>query len=314
LNVLVNEHRLYLPVAGLALLVARTWPWRRQRHAVLWAGVAVICVNATLTYQRNDVWSDELTLWQDAARRSPAMPRAHVHLGNAWRERGDLAAARGAYERALAVDPDHRAARTNLGNLLLAAAERDPEHREDYLSGAMSQYNAVLRIDPDHAEALNNLGSVQLMRGELERAAKTYARVIQSHPNFPDAYYNLGLVARDLGDAETAAQRLEQALALRADAEFGAELGAVRAGQRQWLQAAAAFRTAVRLEPGEAQHRYNLAQVLLAWGQEEGAAGRDARRGALWRDADHELQRLVREHPGETAAADLLARLEAISP
>jgi len=50
-------------------------------------------------------------------RASPANARAWNNLGHAWQEAGDRDRARAAYERALAIDPQHRKARGNLDAL-----------------------------------------------------------------------------------------------------------------------------------------------------------------------------------------------------
>ena len=72
LNVLVNEHRLYLPLAssaiGVAMLAATRIDMRRVR---LLAAVTVMACLAVLTAKRNRVWESELTLWNAAVRQSP---------------------------------------------------------------------------------------------------------------------------------------------------------------------------------------------------------------------------------------------------
>jgi len=57
-----------------------------------------------------------------AQRLAPADPLVAYHLGLAYQLAGDLPAARAAYERALAVEPGHAAARANLAALVGAPA------------------------------------------------------------------------------------------------------------------------------------------------------------------------------------------------
>ena len=93
LNVLVNEHRLYLPLAGLAVLVGKLWPEKigSRRHIAFCSILLVLLAVHTIT--RNTVWENELTLWGDSAAKSPLMARPHVHLGNAQAASGDPAGA-----------------------------------------------------------------------------------------------------------------------------------------------------------------------------------------------------------------------------
>ncbi len=70
-----------------------------------------------LTMQRVGDWDSEVTLWADAATKSPQMLRPHLRLADALlRERGEaaFAAAEASYLRAIALRPHHPASRNNL--------------------------------------------------------------------------------------------------------------------------------------------------------------------------------------------------------
>ncbi len=123
LNVLINEHRLYLPLAGLAVLVGKMWPhWiGKGRYSTLWPVLVVLLGAHTIT--RNTVWESELTLWEDSVAKSPLMARSHVHLGNAQAVSGNRAGAERSFHRALKLESTHRAARTNLANLYLGPCQ-----------------------------------------------------------------------------------------------------------------------------------------------------------------------------------------------
>jgi hypothetical protein len=87
LNVLVNEHRLYLPLAFLG--VGLGWVLKRglgkgQRVLVAWSLIAL----ASLSYERCLVWQSELSLWSDALGKAPNAYRAHLHLGGPWKKPG----------------------------------------------------------------------------------------------------------------------------------------------------------------------------------------------------------------------------------
>ena len=103
LNVLVNEHRLYLPLAGFAVLAGGGWSYLAHRASLRYAVLAALALAGILGFYRNRVWENELSLWGDAMAKSPGMPRVHVHLGNALRQDRQLPRARAAYEAALAL-------------------------------------------------------------------------------------------------------------------------------------------------------------------------------------------------------------------
>lgn len=274
LNVLVNEHRLYLPLALLAVACGCEWETLRLRRGL---GVALLLCGAGLVVQRNQEWRDELSLWSAAARRSPDMPRVHAHLGEALRRQGDLAGAQREYETTLRLDPQHRAARTNLGNLHYERAQalRDSAAAAREYGLAAAAYEQVLRLDPDYREALNNLGSIYLLQGRDAEAGQVYRRVVALSPNFPEAHYNLGLALLRQGQYPEAVAAYQQALRLHPDAETWCSLGealllqgqqaqrqgAVDGGRRQWSEAAAAYQQAMALEPGNARAATRLRQL-----------------------------------------------------
>jgi tetratricopeptide (TPR) repeat protein len=147
---MVFEHRLYLPMFGFSLLVA----WLlyalagvRSRWAI--AVAAAICLLLAVgTYQRNRVWQNQLTLWEDAVAKSPLYARPHNNLGNALQALGRTEEAIAHYQEALRIKPDYANAHYNWG-LALPRLGRFEE--------AVMHNQEALRIEPDYAAAHNNL-------------------------------------------------------------------------------------------------------------------------------------------------------------
>ena len=283
LNVLVNEHRLYLPLAALAVVVGVTFPSASRRLVALavFAGLLL----ASTTVARNAVWADELSLWTQSVAHSPHMSRSHVHLANAQRELGQVAAAQASYERALQLDPDHRAARTNLANLLYEAGIGAADGRE-YLSRAAQEYKRVLALDPGYKEALINLANVLRALGDDEAAAQYYKRAIEAYPNFSDGYYNLAQLYLHQGRHGEAAVLFARVSELEPDsADVHFQLGNCLALLGEYRQAEQAYRRALLLAPSDSGYRYNLAEVLAAGGELAWVAGDSAAAVESWSEA-----------------------------
>ncbi|HOV86841.1 MAG TPA: hypothetical protein PLM79_10795 [Syntrophobacteraceae bacterium] len=133
------EHRLYLPsvgaflsiASGLSLLEGR--PGRnhpRTRLGMVLVGAAVVFALSAATYARNEVWRDEVTLWEDVVSKSPNKDRPHNTLGSLYlnRDRPDLA-----YRelcRTLEINPDYWAAHVNLGSWYMMEATAAARRRE----------------------------------------------------------------------------------------------------------------------------------------------------------------------------------------
>ena len=268
LNVLVNEHRLYIAMAALVIWPGSRWlEWlQKPRSGTLL--VLFVAFLSVLSFQRNSMWHSELSLWTDSVSKAPLMPRAHVHLGNALQREGQVGEAAEAYEAALKLDPQHRAAATNLGTLYYDAAIEltDSAFAQRYYRMAADYYERALSVDDTYPEALNNLGSVYLMLERNREAIDTFRKVIARNPNFADAYYNLGQALHREGNLEESTAAYGKALQRDPDDEILAESARVFVELRRWEKAAASYREALR-HRDRLEYRHNLGEVLLAQGK-----------------------------------------------
>lgn len=126
--------------------------------------------------------------FRHATEMEPALAQAWYNLGNALGgSRGreavaDLDAARAAYHRAAALDPDSLNVQRNLGVLHVRRGELD---------AAETCFRRVLADDAHDPGALNNLAALHLARGETERALDCFQRALRHHPEVLDARLNL---------------------------------------------------------------------------------------------------------------------------
>ena len=70
---------------------------------------------AVATYQRNRIWKEDLTLWQDVVRKAPGKARGHNNLGRAYWKMGRPEEALKEFQVALTLNPKHAKAQVNLG-------------------------------------------------------------------------------------------------------------------------------------------------------------------------------------------------------
>jgi len=245
LNVLVNERRLYLSCAafcvGLAWVLRSGWMQQKrvggQDLGRLLAAVAVLGYGV-LTFDRNPVWMDEFSLWQDAVEKAPRMPRVHLYLGNAHKDAalrsrdGQQAlkhwqAAANAYQRTMELDPAHDLAlraSNNLGGVHFMLMGLEPGKKIQHLEKAESAYRRAVEVNPQYADALVNLGTAYherfriergrrkvLRRDLLEQAITYYQKALAILPNHDYAHANMGLAYFHLGELAQARQHYERA-------------------------------------------------------------------------------------------------------
>ena len=126
LNATVAEHWLYLPLAFVVLaasldLTQLIAGWRARRPA--WAIVLVTCIAAWVgflavrTWIRESDWIDQSTFLARTIADGGDTPRMYINRGHEFARRGDRAAARADFERALALAPGQPFASLGLASL-----------------------------------------------------------------------------------------------------------------------------------------------------------------------------------------------------
>lgn len=174
------DRYLYLPGIGV-LVVAADLFWRATarcataagRRGVGAAGAVLLLLLGVATVARTRVWRDDLALFTSMAQAGERPGYAYFNLGLAYRARGDLAAARTAWERAVAAEPNHPLALTQLGNV----AQVDGDW-----GAAIAYYRRALAVAPDLPEALFNGGLALEHQGEVAAARELFARFVAVAP------------------------------------------------------------------------------------------------------------------------------------
>ena len=174
---LVYEHRMYLPMTMLALLIGLNLVPTTTKYAVSIYSVLLVAgfLLAVSTYQRNLVWGDMMTFYRDTAQKSPGKFRPQYNLGTQLGERGELTEAKVALERAIRIRPDSSLAHNQLANIYLLTNQ--PQPAEDH-------YRLAVEYDSENAEALFNLSNVLMSQGRSAEQQEMLERFIQVAPPY----------------------------------------------------------------------------------------------------------------------------------
>lgn len=175
------EHRMYLALAAVAVLVALGLHRLAGRHGLL-LGFALAAGAICLTLNRNTDYGTAVHLWRDTVTKAPHNPRAHAHLGEQLARAGNLEDAVIEYQTACRLKPDHADAYCNLGSILIRL--RRPAE-------AIPAYEAALRLQPEKVVALTGFGLALMVTGRLQQAEAQFLKAIQLEPDNFDARNNL---------------------------------------------------------------------------------------------------------------------------
>jgi tetratricopeptide (TPR) repeat protein len=154
--------------------------------------------------------ADRLRWFQSAVGVAPRNPAAHVNLGGALYDAGDLIGAIAAYEEASRLDPTYTLPRYNLGVIRLGQRE--------YVR-AIALFKEAIALNPQLVPAYNNLGAALLETGDLDGAIAEYRKAIgigSENSERAWSHFNLGLALQLVGDLDGAIQAFQSAIRIDA--------------------------------------------------------------------------------------------------
>jgi tetratricopeptide (TPR) repeat protein len=335
------EHRMYLPLAAVAVLVVFTaqalWlRWRggtRQRKPAIASstdmpaglvvlGTAIVIVLGSLTWARNRDYRTELAIYQDTVRKRPDNPRAHNSVGQVLLDQGDIAGAIEAFDRSIALETDARAI-TGRGNALKQLGN---------LEAALADYDRAIANDPQFHSAWFNRGVLLAEMGQIDQALADYTQAIELRPESPKPYHNRAALFSQMGRLDDALADYARAIELEpGNADAWYSRGTLWARMNRPAEAIADLTRAIELDPESSRAHTNRAAVRQQQGDTEGALADYARdialqpgnprtyldRAALLarldrpREAEQDLTRVIQLDPRSAVAYGARATLRA---
>jgi tetratricopeptide (TPR) repeat protein len=256
----IFEHKMYLLSFGFCLvlsyLLARGLKDARRFALVVGLVVAVLGI---LTFQRNQVWQNGITLWEDVVKKSPDKIRGHHNLGTYYRKAGRYEEALDSFNRALALEPAYQKSLNTRAGLY---------RKMGLPQKALKEFDRALDLDPTLAELHNNKGNVYKSLGQWPRALASYNQAIELNPKYATAYYNRGLIYERLGQRAAALKDYNRVIEL--DPEFARAYnnrGRLRCLKRRYDAGLADFEKALTFNPELVEAYYNKARTYEALNQ-----------------------------------------------
>jgi tetratricopeptide (TPR) repeat protein len=197
------ERRMYLPFLGL-LLICLEFLRRLKLSQAAWTGAAVITICAVLTYQRNAVWATPLSLWQDAATKSPRKLRPRFQLASALYESGSCQASAETFEAASRLEQPGYDLFVDWG-LALDCAGKPQDAVVKMQQASMMERSAHIQ---------SQIGMLYAKQKMWPEALAALAQAEKIDPSFEMTYVYRGGIFEVAGDKAAAAAQYQRALKL----------------------------------------------------------------------------------------------------
>jgi len=300
----LNHHRTFFPYIGLTMaatwgscLLFRRWggetPSRWKKNVMVAFAVVILGLNAAGTYQRNEVWDSEASLWLDVTKKSPKNGRGLMNYGLTEMRKGNMQEAISYFKKAQETDyGNHPYLFINLGIATNALSDQTGDQQlkstaENYFKTAVQlgpgyplthyRYGWWLHKNNRSAEAFPYVKKAIELSPALEPARQLlqqitnvmskeieFARENATVVNTPEAFINLSLQYYNLGQYENCIQAAKEALNLKSDSTFAYNnICAAYNRLEQPDLAIKACESALAIDP-----EYSLAKNNLNWARQ----------------------------------------------
>jgi len=288
LNAYMAEHWLYVPSAGIFLLVAKILRHfgaqddRVNCHSEgtkclknlipgIVAAFALIAFYSVLTIRQNTYWRDPITFYERTLKYAPDSPKIYNNLANEYKNAGQNEKAIALCRKAIEIRPDYANAYNTLGFIYYNTGCREE---------AIASYKKAIEIEPCYAEAVYNLGTAYYDVSGKYEAAELFRRAIRLNPDFAPAYNNLANIYEGIGKNKEAVELYK--MAIRLDPGYAAaynNLGKAFYNAGDMAEAAYAYKKAIDIDPNLAEAYNGMGVICCISGNKE--EGMDFFRKAL---------------------------------
>ena len=274
----------YIPFIGLFIMTAwgvpdlmKQWPYKKA--ALSFSAVLIMIAFSFLSWQRCQLWGDQVALWTDALN-NHEIAFAYNIRGISYVEKGDYPRAIKDYNAALALKP-HADFYSNRANAYGAIRQYEQ---------AFDDINRALKIKPTYADGYYNRGLLYNELGKFDLAVLDFTSAIKLEPAMEDAFLNRGIAFGSQKQYDKALADFNQALKIHHNFyQAYYNRGIVYDLYQQYDLAVDNFMTTLRIKPDHAEAHNYIGMILIKTGKHE--------------DSAFHFKKALQIKPGYTAAA-----------
>jgi tetratricopeptide (TPR) repeat protein len=206
---LIYEHRLYLPsMFAVCAITCLLWKLLRPLPVKIAAFSVLSCLLFIATYHRNQVWADELTLWQDCVAKSPNRSRSNYNLATVLYERKDYPQAIKFYNKSLQLDARRFDAYEGLALSYLS---------EEKIQQALEYADKAIALNSKSARGYYAKGLALCRQNCFDQAIPNFLRAIEIEPTYDKFYTKLGVIYNQNNQFDKASFYWNKAIQLNPD-------------------------------------------------------------------------------------------------
>jgi protein O-mannosyl-transferase len=213
---LVSERYSYVPFIGIFFIAGKLFSdyndnkfgkFRRYIKIYLILAIAAVAMFfSVLTYQRNKVWKDGITLFDDVILKNPEAGHAYWARGTARADLDDPAGALSDFNEAIALGYKTSDAYNSRAKCYFEM---------DSMDAAMEGYTQAITMDDKNALAYYNRGHAKQKLEDYKGSVEDYKKAIENNIENPALVYNeMSFSQFNLNDLENALFSIKKAIEL----------------------------------------------------------------------------------------------------
>lgn len=275
----IYEHRTYLPSYGFFLILVSgiyLLPTAKFKYLPIAILSIIVIAYSALTYQRNKIWKDDITLWSDNILKAPNKARPYGNRGIAYAKLKLWDKAIADYSKAIELYPNYGTTLYNRGMAYWTlklydkaiadysrAIEVNRKNANAYYNrsavyAALQQWdktitdcNSAIALDPDNPEIYFNRGTAYLNSQDWNKAIEDYSSSLKLNPKNPNALCNRGNAYLNSGELEKAISDYSEALRMNPKLYQACyNRGNAFSKLNNWEKAIADYNLALQIDPG----------------------------------------------------------------
>ncbi len=290
----IFEHRTYLPsMMPLFLFSMGLFKFIKIKYLRNSICSLLIIFLSMWTFQRNIIWQDDISFWQDDVKKTPDKANSYNNLAYVLMNNTNYTQAIKNLKTAILLNPQYAEAHHNLGAAYHAlgnnqqaiyhyqqAIKQEPSLFKTYYNlgriyyetgefqTALNTFKKALDINQNHSEVLNAIGLVLKSQNHPDQAINYFEKAIKGNDKFISAYVNWGTILAAMGKTDEAQACYLRALALAPDnVEILNNLGNLAAKNEQYNEAIDYYTRALEINPAHTITMNNMGNALLAVGK-----------------------------------------------
>ncbi len=250
----IFEHKFYLISFGFLLsgvaVFSRRPPYRGVLVRLL---ICLAALWALMSFHRNQIWANELLVWENGVQNSPNKARVNANLGRVYGSMGRYDESIQYLSRSIALKPDN----ITYENRGIIYGQMGRMHE------ALEDMDKSIAMDPGYLSTYVKRSWIYQSLHLYSQAFADLDYVISQQPYFVDAYVERGILWMALNQPQKALPDFQQAVVLQPrDYELFLKRGAVYYALGTYDLALQDFSKALALEPTSQQAAQNIKACL----------------------------------------------------